>query len=127
MSGTESTPFERIGGEAAVGKLVDEFYARVLADPELAPFFESTPMEKLRRMQYEFFAAALDGPVKYTGRALGPAHSGKGITREHLRRFLDHLLATVENQDFSEDDVLDIISRINRYVDEITGSAAAPG
>ncbi len=119
--------FERVGGEAGVEKLVDEFYQRVLADGELASFFSNTALEKLRRMQYEFFAAALDGPVKYTGRALGPAHSGLGITRRHVKRFLDHLLETVQGLELSEDEELEVISRINRYVDEITGTAFSSG
>lgn len=121
------TLFERVGGEAGVEKLVDDFYTSVLADPELASFFSNTPLDKLRRMQYEFFAAALDGPVKYTGKALGPAHSGLGITRQHVKRFLDHLLETVEGLDLDEDEVLDVISRVNRYVDEITGTAFSSG
>ena len=132
MSGSESPEsgkslFDRVGGEAGVEKLVDDFYALVLGDAELAPFFADTPMEKLRRMQYEFFAAALEGPVKYTGRALGPAHSGLGITRHHVKRFLDHLLEIVKGQELDEDEVLDVISRVNRYVDEITGTAFSSG
>jgi len=66
MQYTPTTPFERVGGEQGVKDLVRAFYDRVLVDPELAPFFEDSAIERLLAMQSEFFAAALGGPVKYS-------------------------------------------------------------
>ena len=71
MPNTNPTLFERVGGEQTIAEVVYNFYERVLADPELKPFFKNTSMDKLRRMQREFFSAALDGPIKYTGKPLG--------------------------------------------------------
>ena len=127
MSEPKSSLFERIGGERAVSELVDAFYARVLADDELAPFFEHTSMEKLRRMQREFFAAALDGPPLYTGRSMSEVHAEKGIQTQHLARFVDHLMATLRDLPIDADDAYDIVSRINTYADEITGEATVDG
>ena len=123
----EQTLFDRIGGEAAVDSLVEAFYQRVLADPELAPFFEHTPMDKLRRMQREFFAAALDGPIRYTGRTMSEVHAGRGIQVRHVARFVDHLMATLRDRDIGDDDAYDIVSRINTYTDEITGQVGVDG
>ncbi len=53
-----------------ISEVIDEFYDRVLADPDLKPFFRNTSMDKLRRMQREFFSAALDGPITYSGKLL---------------------------------------------------------
>lgn len=119
--------YERIGGEAGITATVDEFYRRVLADPELAPFFATTPMDKLRRMQREFFAAALDGPLTYTGRTMSEVHAGRGIRPRHLKRFVDHLLETLRDQDIDEDDAYEIASRINTWADEITGQTTVDG
>ena len=121
----QGTLFERMGGEPDVRKLVEEFYNRVLGDPELTRFFEHTPMDKLRDMQYEFFVVALDGPIDYTGRPLHFVHHGRGITRRHLARFLDHLLDTISLSHPNEQDVYDVISRINVYADQITGTTGA--
>jgi hemoglobin len=120
------TLYERIGGEQAVDSLVDVFYDRVLADEQLRPFFAGVSMDSLRSMQREFFCAALDGPAHYTGRPLSEAHHGRGIETRHLRRFLDHLLDTLEER-LAEDDVLEVISRVNRYVGEITGRSDSSG
>ena len=49
----QQTLFQRVGGEQAIAELINEFYDRVLADPELKPFFKDTSVDKLRRMQRE--------------------------------------------------------------------------
>lgn len=124
------TLYDRIGGEKAVESLVTAFYDRVLADEELQRFFEHTGTDKLKRMQREFFAAALDGPVTYSGRPLSHVHHGRGIKPRHLKRFLDHLLETLKalkGADISDDDVYAVISRINTYADEVTGTSGVDG
>ncbi|MDJ0787296.1 MAG: group 1 truncated hemoglobin [Myxococcota bacterium] len=126
MSESE-TLYHRVGGEAGVHDLIGTFYQRVFADPELRPFFEGIELEKLERMQREFFAAALDGPSLYTGRPIAEAHYGLGIQPKHLRRYLDHLLATLESTGLSEDDVYGIMDRISRIADEITGTTSVDG
>ena len=69
MSNNQPTLFERIGGEQMIAEVADDFYNRVLTDPELKSFFRNTSMDKLRCMQREFFSAALDGPITYTGKS----------------------------------------------------------
>ena len=122
MDTETQSPYERIGGEEGVANLVDTFYGRVLADPELKGFFERTSIEKLTAMQREFFAVALGGPTKYTGQPLSSAHFGRGIGKQHLSRFLDHLLATLRTQDLDEQTVLEIIRRVMSNADAITGT-----
>jgi hemoglobin len=39
--------YDSIGGGPAVRAAVDDFYARVLADPQLAPFFTSVGLQHL--------------------------------------------------------------------------------
>lgn len=114
--------YERLGGEQAVTDMVGEFYDRVLADLKLRPFFEHVEMDKLRRMQREFFSAALGGPLSYTGVPLGYAHYGRGISRGHFARFVGVLLDTLKARGVEETDAGEIIARINTYADEIIGT-----
>ena len=127
MPNTKPTLFERLGGESKIAELVDDFYDRVLADPELGPFFKDTSMGKLLRMQREFFSAALDGPITYTGRPLSHVHHGRGITKHHFALFVNHLLDTLRDRGISDQDVTNIISRISTYADEITGDIRSAG
>jgi hemoglobin len=121
----EETLFDRVGGEETIARLVGVFYERVLADPELEPFFRNTSMEKQRHMQREFFAVALGGPIKYTGRPLGDAHRGLGIKPNHMTRFVGHLLDTLRSVGLEESETDEIISRINTYADDILSGGAS--
>ena len=121
------TLYERLGGEKAIEEVVYAFYSRVFADPELSPFFEGIPQERLSVMQREFFAAALDGPIRYSGRPLNEVHSGLGIKPHHLKLFLDHLIEALAGRGIGESDRYEICSRINTYADEITGTTSVDG
>ena len=123
----DSSLYERVGGAATIEKLVDAFYVEVMADPELAPFFEEVSIEKLILMQREFFSAALGGPVTYTGRPIAYAHHGLGIKNTHVARFVGHLLSTLDAYDLSEEDREGVVSRINVYSAEVLGGAGLDG
>jgi hemoglobin len=127
MSEKQQTLFERVGGEAAIAELIHDFYDRVLTDPELKPFFKHTSIDKLRRMQREFFSAALDGTITYTGRPLSHVHHGRGITKHHFALYVNHLLDTLRDCGINDQDVNEIIGRINTYADEITGDTGHTG
>ncbi|MBW6455831.1 MAG: group 1 truncated hemoglobin [Trueperaceae bacterium] len=127
MTYPQPSLYARIGGAEVVADLVDAFYQRVLADPELAPFFAKTDADKLRAMQREFFSVALGGPVTYFGRPLAYAHRGRGIERRHLQRFTEHLLATLEGQGLEDRDVHDVVDRINVYSSDILGGHGTSG
>ena len=117
------TLYEKLGGESGIESLVIAFYVRVIADPELAPFFKHTPIEKLHLMQKEFFSMALGGPVHYSGAPLAHVHHGRGITSKHFSRFVNHLLATLEDLGVEEAEAREVIARINGYANEITGTS----
>lgn len=122
MSQTSSL-YERLGGSAGIEELVIAFYVRVLADPELAPFFRDTSLDKLHAMQREFFTMALGGPVSYSGRPLAHVHHGRGITSKHFARFVECLMQTLEDRGVSEAEASEVIDRINSYANEVTGTS----
>jgi hemoglobin len=74
--------YDEIGGGDAVTAAVDQFYVRVLGDPELAPYFEHTDMRKQKSHMRAFLAAALGGPQLYAG----PRHARRPRARRRHRR-----------------------------------------
>jgi len=116
--------YEGIGGSLGVAALVERFYEGVLRDPQLAPFFKHTTMDRLRNMQIEFFTAALGGPVEFGTDAIAHAHQGRGITLPDFQRFVRHLFDALSGFDLSDDERYGVVQRISTYVNEITG---APG
>ena len=119
--------YERVGGADGIDALVVDFYNRVLADALLSPFFKHTDIDKLLAMQREFFSAALDGPLPYSGRSLHIVHFGRGIKRRHFACFVEHLLATLHTLELSEREVSAIIGRVNVYVDDLVGGHGLAG
>ncbi len=127
MADPQESVYDRIGGSEVIDELVTQFYERVFADPELATFFQDTAREKLIKMQREFFAAALGGPIKYSGLSLAHAHHGRGIRRRHFQRYVGHLVDTLEGMNVGDDEMRDVIERVDTYVTEITGSMGDAG
>ncbi len=108
----ETTDYDRIGGGPAVRQVVERFYGLVLADPELAPFFDSTDMARLKRHQAMLISQVLGGPAEYEGRELARAHSGMGITKGHFGRVVVHLVVALREAGVPEE----IIGRVGEVL-----------
>ncbi len=121
-----TTLFDRIGGDAGVAKLIDRFYDKVVADPELGPFFANVSVEKIRMMQREFFRAALDGPQTYTGRPVNHVHARLNIGGSQFSTYVHHLLDTLTEIGTPYEDIRDVVDRIAVYAPEITGESTIP-
>ncbi|GAA3236120.1 group 1 truncated hemoglobin [Actinocorallia longicatena] len=87
--------YDAIGGAGAVSVAVDDFYIRVMADPELAPYFTGTNMSRLKAHQRAFLTAAVGGPELYRGRDMAAVHAGLSISDAHFDRVVDHLVVTL--------------------------------
>ncbi|GAA3391927.1 group I truncated hemoglobin [Cryptosporangium minutisporangium] len=96
---TEAAPpetiYERIGGAPAVAAVVDLFYAKVIADPSLAPYFEGVDLERLKEHQRLFVGAALGATYPYSGRTMSAAHAGMGITPAAFATVVGHLATSL--------------------------------
>jgi hemoglobin len=92
---TAPTLFERLGGAASIGAAVDLFYDRVLADPELAPYFDGVDTQRLRAHQRAFLTMALGGPRDDEARSLSVAHRGLDIGDHEFDLVAGHLAAVL--------------------------------
>lgn len=109
----DDTLYDRLGGASSVAAAIGAFYERVLADSELRPFFDGVDLDKLERMQTEFFTVALGGPGTYAGMSLADAHRGRGIRPRHLTRFTEHLVATMRERGMPADAVDEVAARVS--------------
>jgi len=120
----EPTIYEAIGGDSALEAVVDDFYGRVLADPELAGFFAGTNMTRLKGRQVEFFAAALGGPVPYSGASMRDAHRGRAIGQRHFDLVAGHLVASLTAAGVPDRTVAQIVGAVAPLAGEIVSSGA---
>lgn len=121
------TLYERIGGRAKIETLITAFYQRVLIDPKLAPFFENTPIEKLKTMQIALFSIALGGPEPDEMPSLTDSHRGRGIETEHLTRFTELLVLTLKEIGVNEHDARRVYERISTYSNQVLGETSVDG
>jgi hemoglobin len=106
--------YERIGGGRAVSAVVDQFYESVLADPQLAPFFVETDVNRLKRHQVLLISQVMGGPADYDGRSLREAHDGMNISSDDFGRVVTHLVAALQQASVPDD----VIGRLGAQLGE---------
>jgi hemoglobin len=117
--------YDAIGGEPALVAVVDDFYARVLADPQLAGFFAGANMPKLKGRQVEFFAAALGGPDVYAGASMRQAHLGRGVSQADFDQVAYHLTAALAAAGVPAGIIAQIAAAITPLADDIVARGLA--
>jgi hemoglobin len=115
----EVSIYELIGGESALTAVVDDFYMRVLADPQLSGFFAGVNMPKLKGRQVEFFAAALGGPDFYQGASMREAHAGRGISQADFDKVAVHLTTALAAAGVPAETVAQIAGSVTPLAGEI--------
>ena len=121
------TLYERLGEEVGIRTAVDDFYVRVVADPQLAPFFEGIDLARLRRHQTALLVQVTGGPVEYSGRDLAAGHAGLGITPADFDRVVGHLVATLTALGVSSEDIGDVGAALTAHRDEIVTATEPVG
>jgi hemoglobin len=111
--------YDTIGGEDALVSVVDDFYVRVLADPELVSYFAGANMNKLKGRQVAFFAEALGGPALYDGGSMREVHLGRGISQTAFNKVATHLTDSLQAAGVPDDLVATIITTIAPLADDI--------
>ena len=80
------TLYDAIGGHPALKAAVDDFFARLIADPELGPFFPHGVGARHRGYIVTVLGEALGGPSRYHGPDLASAHGHLGVTDAQFDR-----------------------------------------
>lgn len=80
------TPYEAIGGEAAVRVVLQTLYDQLFADPIVGFLFEGKDKAHLVEQQLAFTCRFLGGPQRYTGKPLPEAHAALPLLPGHFDR-----------------------------------------
>ena len=111
--------YEEIGGHEAMKTAVTVFYNRVLADSELAPWFENVDLSRLRAHQRAFLTIALGGPEVFGGRSLADGHSGLAITSAAFERMIELLAISLIDVGVAQTIVAELTTRLQTMRDQI--------
>jgi len=123
MSNTQSL-FERIGGEEAVTSAVGIMYAKLMADPELAPFFAGIDVDRLIKKQIAFMTVAFGGPHDHTARDLRSAHApfvARGLGDRHFDAVAGHLAAALRELQVPEGLVGEVLGVVGSTRKDVLG------
>ena len=107
---------ESIGGATALDEIVEAFYQRLVADPELGPVFAGVDVERLVHMQEEFLGVAFGSPEHVADADLRAAHARRAITGRQFSRFVELFCDTLAERDLPRATLDRVADRLALYV-----------
>jgi hemoglobin len=112
VRGATESIFHRIGGFAAVSRVVSDFYSSVLASPILRPFFAGVDMATQIDHQTKFVATLMGGPSSYTDEHLARVHAHLGIDGRAFEEMARTFRETLEDHGLDETDIGKVMQQI---------------
>jgi hemoglobin len=119
---TESTLYQRVGGEAAINAAVDRFYERILADASINHFFRGISMGRLKAHQFAFLSLAVGGPKQYSGVSMSAAHAKLAIEQSHFDSVAVHLVETLRELGVSEEVIHEVAEAVTPLANQIVNT-----
>lgn len=115
----ERSLYIRLGGYDAIAAVVDDFFGRLIKDPQFSGRFftghSTDAFRKVRQLTVDFTCAGTGGPCFYTGRDMRTTHAGLGITENDWDASVKHFVATLDKfkvPQKEQTDLLNIISSL---------------
>ncbi|MBL8775051.1 MAG: group 1 truncated hemoglobin [Acidimicrobiales bacterium] len=116
-----------IGGERALEEIVEQFYTRLVADPDLGPVFAGVDVARLVHMQEEFLGVAFGSTDHVADADLRAAHARQAITGRQFSRFVELFCDTLAERDLPRSTVDRVADRLALYVDDVVGQYGDAG
>ncbi|HKX32031.1 MAG TPA: group 1 truncated hemoglobin [Blastocatellia bacterium] len=92
----EKSLYERLGGQAAISAVVDEFAGIVLKDDRINKKFAKTDANRLVTNLKAFVCKATGGPCSYGGRDMKTSHKGMGTTEGEFNALVEDLVKALD-------------------------------
>ncbi len=110
----------RYGGQKFWENVADVFHDRLRTDSNLRGFFHKRSDSEALMINFNIFRAGFGEELAYYAQAVQEVHRDKGITSEHINRFLSILRAVLIDESVEDEDIQLIVSRISVYGTLIT-------
>ena len=88
--------YDRLGGQAAISAVVDEFAGNVLKDERINKKFAKSDANRLVTNLKAFVCKATGGPCEYTGRDMKTSHKGMGVTDGEFSALVEDLVKALD-------------------------------
>jgi hemoglobin len=87
--------YTRLGGQAAIQAVVDQFLKNVGADNRINHYFAKVDLANLDKLLVEQICQGTGGPCTYTGRDMKTTHAGLGIDDADFNALVEDLVASL--------------------------------
>ncbi len=136
VAGAGKTVWEKLGGEANVKQIVDDFVESAASDFKVdfdrggnSPL-TAEKTKRLKQLLVEMISANTGGPYrKYTGKDMKTVHAGMGITEEQFNALSADLKKALEKNGAKADDVkavLAVVENTRKDIVEKKAESAKP-
>lgn len=88
--------YERLGGEAAIGAMVDDAIVNITVDRRINQRFANTSGLSLKKNLVGLICERTGGPCTYTGRNMADAHEGMYIRDDEFDALVEDLLKSLD-------------------------------
>jgi len=126
----EPTPtpslYTRLGGDAAITAVTDQFIQNVLADPTIADNFAATGADPYRFALFrerliDQLCDATGGPYTYTGANMYDAHDGMNITDTEFGALVNALVASLNTFNVPQAEQNELLGILGPMQSDIVG------
>lgn len=127
--------YERLGGEAAITAVVDDFVGRAAADPAVHFTRKGTPKEwdatpenvaTLKKHLTQFICSATGGPQIYEGKDLKATHEGMGISESEFGAIAADLKTSLNTFNVPQKEQDDLLTIVGTTQGSIVEKSEAP-
>jgi hemoglobin len=118
--------YERLGGEAAISAVIDDFVARVAADTRVNQKFARSNVERVKFHLKEQVCAVTGGPCKYTGRSMTETHKNMKVTEGEFNALVEDLVATLDKFNVGaqeKNEILTALGGLKSQIVEVNSTA----
>jgi hemoglobin len=116
---TGPTLYQRLGGQAAIGAVVDDTLANVATDPRINRRFANSDTARLRAGLIELLCDRTGGPCTYRGRNMADAHEGMNIRDDEFDALVDDLVRALDKHRVparEKDELLSLLGRMRNAI-----------
>ena len=110
--------FDKYGFES-IARIVDDFYNKIEATPELDSYFIGVDMQRLRDHQTDFISQVLGGPIKYNTDHLKKMHATLNITNADFDQVASVMHQVLEKNGVAPEDVTTIMNYLESVRQDI--------
>jgi len=117
----DSSLYARLGGQAAITAVVDDFVANVAADTRINKRFANTDIPHLKQMLGEQICQATGGPCTYTGKSMRDAHVGMKITEAEFNALVEDLSKSLDKFSVAAREKSELLTALGSMKGDIVG------